>query len=327
MVLNFNDALPYFLDEIYDDVFRMLSVFIKDSSLDDTSLSLPESDLSHTIIRPSLFTVVGSIRDQAFSSQEATAVITVLDDILFPRDPSHIASSWKELCDRTISLMVDFITINWDHTPHSSYRFNTACWVLTNLLAKRSPLAFTVFLEKQCLQFLGNHTFREASVAMVSEYVAGIFAMQHGSDGAVDAAMLQLHMDYLHNPHNLFTACSILATHGMNNNRSVIHRNIMALVQLHPRDATWDECRRKLRDLVESDGRDFFSKQLTWTGYDEIRPLHTDEIQLEKENIRYAIHVLDDFFDHEGHTVVPSELSPAATTDRAHRSLFGMVPW
>ncbi|KAK0225026.1 hypothetical protein EDD85DRAFT_856183 [Armillaria nabsnona] len=164
---------------------------------------------------------------------------------------------------------------------------------LTSLLAKRIPVAFTAFLENQCLQFLRNNIFREESVPMVSAYVAGIFAMQHGLGGAVDAAT---HIDYLHNPHNLLTACSILATHGIGNkNRTAIYRDIRTLVQLRPRDAAWDGCRWKLRDLVQGDGGDFFSEQRIWPG--PCRPPQSDEIQVEKDNIRYAIRVLDDFFD------------------------------
>ncbi|SJL09571.1 uncharacterized protein ARMOST_12951 [Armillaria ostoyae] len=127
--------------------------------------------------------------------------------------------------------------------------------------------------------------------------------MQHGSDAAMDAAALRVHLDYLHNPHNLFTACSILATHGVEDkDQASIFRDITTLVQLRPRDAAWDECCRKPRVLAQSDG--FFSEQLVWPKfYVEPRPLQADEIQVEKDNIRYAIHVLDDFFDGKAHTM------------------------
>ncbi|KAK0442912.1 hypothetical protein EV421DRAFT_1806898 [Armillaria borealis] len=180
------------------------------------------------------------------------------------------------------------------------YESDTACRVLTDLLAKRVPRAFTVFLENQCLWFLGNHTFHEASVPMVREYVAGISAMQHGSDGAVDEAM---HLDNLHIPQNLFTACSILGIKDID--RTVIRTDITRLVQLRPRDVAWDECRGKLRDLVQADGGDFFSQQRVWSIPDEeFRLLQTDEIQAEKDNIRYVIHVLNNFFDDGAHTIM-----------------------
>lgn len=72
-----------------------------------------------------------------------------------------------------------------------------------------------------------------------------------------------LHIDDLLNPHNRFAVCSILATHSSENiDRIAIHRDITTLVQLFPtQDTAWDECYRKLHDLAQSDGGDFFSKQ------------------------------------------------------------------
>ncbi len=78
----------------------------------------------------------------------------------------------------------------------------------------------------------------------------------------------------------------------------------MALVQLRPRDAAWEECRRKLSGLVEGDEGDCFNKRLVRERYPHERPLRTDEIQVKNENIRYAIRVLDDFFDGRTHTMV-----------------------
>ncbi len=350
LVLGFGDALPYFLDKIYDPILYMFSKFARDPSLCKPSLprslrvfvaviefllhrlSFPQSDMSHTTIRQSLITAVTWIRRQTFLSQEATAVITVLEDIIAPGvgPPLNIKPDWSELhydtilayqslntaapsaCSlRGLRTIVDFMTSHWDQTRGFSYKSDASCRVLADLLAKHIPAAFAVFRGSQCLQFLGNHTFHEAAVLLVSEYVAGISAMQHALDGAMDEAMLQLHVGDLHNPHNLFTACSILATRGIGNiDQSAIYRDIMTLVQLRPHDAAWDECRKKLRDLVQSDGGDFFSEQRVrsicgglsdpW----ECHRLQTDEIQVEKDNIRYAIHVLDGFFDNEAHTMV-----------------------
>ncbi len=138
--------------------------------------------------------------------------------------------------------------------------------MLTDLLAKRVPVASVAFLENECLEFFGGHTFHEASVPLVGAYVAGILGMKHKSDRVVDATTLQLHIDYIHNPLNLFTACSILATRGTGDmDRTPIHRDITTLVQLCPRDAAWGECRKKLRDLVQGDGGDFFVQQHVWS--------------------------------------------------------------
>ncbi|KAK0185869.1 hypothetical protein F5146DRAFT_159099 [Armillaria mellea] len=325
-LLQFGDAFLYFLDKIYDLVLPMLSKFVTDPSLCEPSLplslrvsvaaikfllhrlSFPER--SHIIIRESA-TTVEWIRDRTFSLQEATAIMMVLYDILdvalrldsywvrlsvdtiltYP-SLTTIAPSARSL--RGLRSMVDFMKIHWDEVYPWS---NTACGVLADLLVMRVPIAFTGFLEGQCLQFLGNHTFHEASVPMVSAYIAGISAMQHGSDGVT-------HVDYLHNPQNLFTVCSILATHGFRNiDRTAIRRDITRLVQLRPRDATWDECRRKLRGLVQGDNWDFFSEQRVWSETNrEVQPLQLSEIEVVKDNIRYGIHVLDNFFDGGGNT-------------------------
>ncbi len=96
-----------------------------------------------------------------------------------------------------------------------------------------------------------------------------------------------------------------MATHGVRDiDRTAIHRDITTLAQLRLRDADWDECRRKLDDLVQSDEGDFFSKQLIQPKYGPPCPPRTDDIQTEKDNTRYAIDVLDVFLNGGGHTIV-----------------------
>ncbi|KAK0185940.1 hypothetical protein F5146DRAFT_1068591 [Armillaria mellea] len=332
LLLDFIDVLLYLRDKIYDDILGMFSKFIKHPSLSEPSLprslkvvmaaikflhhrlSLPEYDKSHTTIRRSLTAAIQRISYQVFSSQEATALIVVLEDIIAPYVVPPLKLNLRDLCDCTIlayhsltriapsacslrglQLMVDFMINHWDKT------YYTACGVLTDLLVKHIPVAFTVFHESQCLQFLGRHPFHEASVPMIRAYVAGRFAMQQGSGGAMDAESLQQHIDYLHDPQILFIVCSILAAHGTKNvDRSPIHRDIMTLAQLHPHDAAWDECRRKLDNLVQSEDGEFLSEQ---RGLD-FHLLRPEEIHVQKDNVRYAMHVLDDFFDGGGHTIV-----------------------
>ncbi|KAK0492113.1 hypothetical protein EDD18DRAFT_1358145 [Armillaria luteobubalina] len=317
----------------------MFSKFIKEPSLCDPSLP-PSLRTLAAVIRfllhrfpPSEFNlpratiwwplrVAISVIPHRTSYQEATAVITMLEDIIISCtiESLNITPDWDDLCNVTIRTyqylatiapsayslhgvrsMIEFMTIHWDQ----QWRSGPACAALTNLLAKRIPVAFLAFLESQCLQFLGSHTFHEESVPVVREYVAGIFTWHHPSDGAVDESTLQAHVEYLHDPHNLFTTCSILATQGFKStDRTAIHRDIMALVQLSPRDAAWGECHKKLCDLVQDDGADFFAEQRVRESDGDVRPLRIDEIQAEKANIRYAIQVLDDFFDGRAHTSI-----------------------
>ncbi len=340
LVLGFETALPFFLEENYNNVLRMFSNFV-DPSLNNLPvrlrvfvaaikfvlhrLPLPDtSDMSHEDVCMSLSVAVNWIHchRETFSLQEATAFILVLEDIMAPCavPPFNIRSEWNKLFRYVIDIyrslaaiahsacslrgpqsMVDYMSTQWDeiaewyHRDEYSYESDPACRVLTDLLEKHIPVAFTVFLEKRCLHLLGNQGFtvlRAESVAMVSAYVAGILAMQQGSDGAVDAKTLQ-HIDYLHCPPNLFTACSILAMRGIGDiDRTAVRR-----------DTAWDECRAKLRVLVQSDG-EFFSKQHVMSGhYESSRPLQADEIEAKKVNIRYAVQVLDEFFSGGAYTM------------------------
>ncbi|KAK0227919.1 hypothetical protein IW262DRAFT_1455102 [Armillaria fumosa] len=349
LVLSFEDALPYFLDKIYDAILSMLSKFTEDQpSVNESSslkslrvvvvvirfllhrLSLPDYEMSHTSILESLIVVNEWISEETFSSQEATVVMPVLEDIIarcvvpplnFDSDDSYwnsrklwyhtiiayhsLTTAAPSACSlRGLRSTIDLMTRHWDQTAWSATcPSEHACEVLTDLLAKHVPVAFTVFREKQCLEFLGNHVFLEASVPMVSAYVAGVFAMQCGSE--VDAATLQLHIGYLYNPPNLFIACCILATHRIRNiDRTAIHRDITTLVQLCPQDAAWVDCCGKFRDLVQNDDGAFFSKQHVWSSYDlEYRQMEPDEIQVEKDNISYLIQALDDLLNGGAYTM------------------------
>ncbi|KAK0474766.1 hypothetical protein IW261DRAFT_1369069 [Armillaria novae-zelandiae] len=340
LVVTFADALPHFFDEIYEHVFHMFSKFVKEPSLGDPSLppslrafvvavkfllhTFPPSESNifpshHSTVYRRLRVAISGIPARMLSSQEATVVITVLEDIIASCaiQSFSMVSDWGGLCNvtfrayqsltaiapsayslRGLRSMINFMTIHWDQPRES----DTACQVLTDFLKKRIKVAFTAFLENQCLQFLESHSFHVRVFPFVRGYVAGIFAWKHRTDGAMDDATLQLHINYLHNPSNLFTACSILAAQSFENtDRTAIHRDIMMLVQLCPRDAAWGECRRKLHDLVQGDGGDFFSRQRVSQSL-RLRSLWINEIQVEKDNIRYAIQVLDGFFDDRAHT-------------------------
>ncbi len=209
LVLYSNDALPYFLDKIYDDVLGMFSKFAKHPSLSEPSLpqslkvivaaikfllhrlSLQVPKPDKHVIHLSLTTAVRWIRGQTFSSKEAIAVMAVLEDIIAPCvvPPLNIDPNWRLLCSGSIFVyhslttvapsacsscglrsMVDFMTSRWDQ--REDFKSDAVCRVLTDLPAKSIPAAFTVFHERQCLQFLGSHPLHEASVPMVSAYVS-----------------------------------------------------------------------------------------------------------------------------------------------------------
>ncbi len=159
-VRNFKDSVPYFFDKIYPLVLRMFSPFITDSSLAAPllpgslrafvaaikflfhRLSLPKSDMSHPTICQLLLYVVTWIHQQTFTSQEATAVMMVLDDILAHCvvPPFNIKPDWSNLCNNTIltypslttmapstcslhglQSMIDFMASQWDQTDKHWY--------------------------------------------------------------------------------------------------------------------------------------------------------------------------------------------------------------
>ncbi len=336
IVLGFKDAVPYIHEEVHDNALQMFSDFIPHSlsrqlyaSLSKPlkllvvvtefllhRLALPESDNSHTIIRDLLITAVKQLDGEMFSFREAAAVIMVLEDILptcFIGDAPNAELTRNELCYNTIlayqhsitispsacSLrglrsMVDVMTADWMHkSGYQWYQSDILCRVLAHLLASLIPDAYAVFLDKQCLEVFGNHSFHGASVRVIREYVTGI--------PALDEEILRQHVDYLHEPHNLFTACSILATRGFEDtDRAAIRRDITALVRLCPQAAGWGECRRKLQCLMNNHDNDFFN-----TRRNEFNQrLQSNEIQFGKDSIRYAIDVLNSLFNSEAYLPV-----------------------
>ncbi|KAK0492121.1 hypothetical protein EDD18DRAFT_1184813 [Armillaria luteobubalina] len=132
--------------------------------------------------------------------------------------------------------------------------------------------------------------------------------MKQKSDPGLDTTTLQLHIEYLQSPPNLFTSCSILATHcTWKRDRTAVHRDLTMLVQLCTRNAAWGECRSKLRDLVEDNGWDFFREPYVNENIHppllpELHPLWPEDIQVHNSNIRYAVQVLDDIFDGRART-------------------------
>ncbi|SJL11648.1 uncharacterized protein ARMOST_15054 [Armillaria ostoyae] len=122
--------------------------------------------------------------------------------------------------------------------------------------------------------------------------------MLHGSDGDMGTTTLQQHIDHLHEPHNLFIACTILALRTPGDvltDRHAMYTDITALLQFRPQDAAWYQCRAKLRDLIGKNDAGFFAQQRIW----QIGALHkltAQEIQGAQDCIKYAVEV-DGFFD------------------------------
>ncbi|KAK0239878.1 hypothetical protein EDD85DRAFT_788089 [Armillaria nabsnona] len=107
------------------------------------------------------------------------------------------------------------------------------------------------------------------------------------------------HIEYLHTPDILFNVCSILAI-GDPTIRDIYRKkqskkNILSLVQIKQNAPAWDECRRRLQELLEEDDMDFFYQQAYVDGISRIA-LSEEEIAEQREYIGFAIEVLNQFF-------------------------------
>ncbi|KAK0470791.1 hypothetical protein IW261DRAFT_1612403 [Armillaria novae-zelandiae] len=201
--------------------------------------------------------------------------------------------------------LVELLIIQYD-TPYGSifYRpFDDMCNILGFGLEHGVQTVYDTFLETRCLGVFGAHSLRPSLVRVINGYVTGL-ATPHAS---VDS---QCHLDYLHEPENLFLACCVLTTNGWQDFSELpsqiaqiqraqlpgqICRDIRALACLRPSDPSWDQCHRKLRDLLQDDGGEFFVKQQKWTYY-EFKDLEPEDIEQAKRNIRLAVEELDRFF-------------------------------
>ncbi|KAG7453143.1 uncharacterized protein BT62DRAFT_1017400 [Guyanagaster necrorhizus] len=252
----------------------------------------------HTTINFSLDFAVKWIRAHMFSFQEATAITAVLEDIL-AACAIHVhdeVPGWNELyydrilayerlilvsptaCSfRDLQLKLNIMAVSWSRREAA------------NLTLHRVPAAYDVFLQNQCLQYFGVRALHVGWVRVICAYCTGISAMMlQGLDGITT---LQQQVDYLHQPQNLFAACCILATQQDESiDRTVVGNDIKALVRLRPRDAVWDECRNLC--LVSELAR---------------------HRQVKMDAVKYAIRVLDIFFDAEVHDPV----SPLASLRRS----------
>lgn len=71
--------------------------------------------------------------------------------------------------------------------------------------------------------------------------------------------------------------------------------------------------------MVQSEDGEFFSEQLT-RSLGEWHPLQANQIRAEKDNIKYATDVLDDFINGGGHTMAsPDSPSEWHLIGRIHR--------
>ncbi|KAK0470802.1 hypothetical protein IW261DRAFT_1672250 [Armillaria novae-zelandiae] len=333
-------AREYFVEEFTANLFKMLSPFDKLADktsfptaftlalasvrylLHRISLSSFDIDTQHTLVAV-LHRLVGHAAFNDPPDDQIAALSDLVEHAVIHSPVFKLEAGWtgpQMSLMEVYSVMYDapYDDANWFlHPP-----FDVVCHILGFGLRHGVETVYDVFLETRCLDVFGGHSLRPSLVGVINGYVAGL-AIPHAS---IDS---QRHLDYLHEPENLFLACCILATNGWNAFSDIastigvpqarlsgdICSDIRALTSLRPLDPSWDQCRRKLRDLLQGVGGDFFVKQQKWTkdGFEVLKPEAIDEA---KSNIRLALDELDGFFSDSKDTDVRYSMDPRQSMAR-----------
>ncbi|KAK0226641.1 hypothetical protein IW262DRAFT_1457879 [Armillaria fumosa] len=203
--------------------------------------------------------------------------------------------------------------------------FDTMCDILGFGLKHGVQTVYDVFLETRCLDVFGGHSLRPSLVRVINGYIAGLAAPH----ALIDS---HRHLDYLHEPENLFLVCCVLTTNGWKDfSEATISAilpdrlsEIRTLASLRPLDPSWDQCRRKLRHLLQDDGGEFFIKQQKWTlhGFEVLKP---EAIEKAKSNICLALDELDKFLSGSMNTNVYHSMHPLKSM--ARRFLGGIYQY
>ncbi|KAK0226587.1 hypothetical protein IW262DRAFT_1294758 [Armillaria fumosa] len=313
-------AQEYFVEEFTANLLNMLSAFDKlaDEASFPTTFTLTLATVRYLLHRISLSS------SDIDTQQTFVTVLHCLERHIVLNDlPDEQIAALSDLVE---DIVIYSSVFKYD-APYAYWimhaPFDTMCDILGFGLRHGVQTVYDVFLETRCLDVFGGHSLRPSLVRVINGYVTGL-AASHAS------FEIQRHLDYLHEPDNLFLACCILATNGWNVFSEVastvapqarlsrdICGDIRALANLRPSDPSWDPCRRKLRNLLQDDGREFFVKQQKWTrcGFEVLKPEAIDEV---KSNIRLVLDELDGFFSGSMNTDVrySTRMHPRESTAR-----------
>ncbi len=121
---------------------------------------------------------------------------------------------------------------------------------------------YNIFHALQCLEYFGHHGYHPWLVGIIKGYLS---SFRHHLKSCLEVSVIQEHIEYLHTPDILFNVCSILAVGDFTNlgidRKKHNKKNILSLVQIKQDAPAWGECRRRLQELLEEDGMDFFYRQ------------------------------------------------------------------
>ncbi|KAK0451102.1 hypothetical protein EV421DRAFT_1212204 [Armillaria borealis] len=231
-----------------------------------------------------------------------------------------VYTKWHAISPRSLETVVNLM---FDHYNSKNLVPLYASKIIARCLQEGSPAIYGVFRASRCLEHFGHYGYRP----WLLEIIEGYLSTFGHSKSHLEASVVQEHIEYLHTPDLLFNVCSILAVgsgdpDGVNDPDDVdefrkkqIKKNILSVVRIQRDAPVWDECRCRLRQLLEEDGTDFFYRQASVCGVERI-PLSAEEIAEQRKYIRVAVETLDAFF--LGKLDEESERNPAQRTAPAH---------
>ncbi len=278
-----------------------------------SKLALKEQVESTAVEVKALSIVFDSILNHNISSSDAnTAIFNILDPFITdtmksiqPEADTGLYSNalyaysklvpmqWHAMSSRSLEVVVNLM---FDHYNSKDSVSEWAGKIIAKCLHEGSPTMYSVFHDLRCLEYFRHHGYYFWSAEVIKCYLS---SLDHHSKSCLEVSVIQEHIEYLHTPDILFNVCFFLgvgkSTEFDRHCKKISRMNILSLVQIKQDDPAWDECRRWLQKLLEEDGMDNFYQKTYIHGIEQIA-MSEGEIAEQRENIGFAIEVLNQFF-------------------------------
>ncbi len=200
------------------------------------------------------------------------------------------------MSSRSLEVVVNLM---FDHYNSKDTVSSLVGGIITSCFQKGSTVMYNIFHALQCLEYFRHCRYQYWLVEIIESYLSGLSSFGHHSKSCLEHSVIQEHIKDLHTPDILFNVCSILAvgdsTYLDKYRKEQSKKNILSLVQIKQDAPAWDECRRRLQELLEEDSMDFFYRQAYVNGIERIA-LPEEEIAEQREYIGFAIEVVDQCF-------------------------------
>ncbi|PBK78433.1 hypothetical protein ARMSODRAFT_1011012 [Armillaria solidipes] len=170
-----------------------------------------------------------------------------------------VPMQWHAISSRSLEVIVNLMFDHYSFKVKDAV-FHCAGIIIAKCLHEGSPIMYSVFHTLQCLEYFGHHGYCSWLAEIIEDYLS---SFGHHSKSCLEVSVIQEYIEYLHTSDILFNVCSILAVGDLydSDNKKQIKKNILSLVQIQQDAPAWDECRRRLQQLLEEDGMDFFHLQ------------------------------------------------------------------